>query len=476
MKNGDKKVNTEFPIGSIHSQLHLQECLQITITKTKGGKMTVAKFEKVYPNNAGIDIGSEKIFIGIEGKEVVSYNTYTDSYTKVIEYLKGNKITTVAMEATGVYWMALYDMIEASGIKVSLVNPREVRNVPGRKSDVADCQWIQQLHSFGLLRECFIPEDEIRELRQYVRLRNDYIGLAAQHTQHMQKALDLMNIKLHNVISQITGASGMRILKAIIEGERNPEIMLSLCEAIIQKNKREEVIMSLNGNYRSEYIFLLEQAIICYEFFQERIIQCDKKIQCQLEKMIKDKPKPKNITRAKPIRHNAPQVDGLHEKIMQLTGGIDPSQITGFTDKTIMELVSEIGLDVSKWKTEKQFTSWLGLSPSKHQSGKSNKKRKRNIHTKAGQIFRQAALSIANSKHSALSGFYRRIKAKKGWLIAIKATARKLAVLYYNIMSKGTEYVEHGLIAYQQIFKEQQMKRLTKQAQHLGLQLVPIIA
>ena len=433
----------------------------------------MTKLQKIYPNSAGIDIGTEKIFIAIEDKEVKQFSTFTDEYIKVINYFKENNITHVAMEATGIYWFALYDMIEQSGIRVSLVNPREVKNVPGRKSDVADCQWIQQLYSFGLLRECFVPEESIRQLRTYTRLRNDHISLASQHIQHMQKALDSMNIKLHNVISKINGVSGMRILKAIIKGERNPEILVKLCEDSILKTKRSLVIASLKGNFRDDYIFCLKQAVKSYEFYQQQILECDKQIELLLNKMTKDKPLPDNITPPKRIRHNPPQIDKLHEKLMQLTDGKDPSQITGLTDKTLMEAIAATGLDLkSHWKTEKYYVSWLGLSPSKHQSGKSNKKRKRKCNTQAGQIFREAAQSIANSKHSALAGFYRRIKAKKGGLIANKATARKIAVIYYNIMTKGFDYVEQGLIKYQNNFKEQQIKRLKKQANYLGLQLI----
>lgn len=433
----------------------------------------MSKLQKIYPHSAGIDIGTEKIFIGIEDKEVKQFSTFTDDYIKVISYLKENNITHVAMEATGIYWYSLYDMIEQSGINACLVNPREVKNVPGRKSDVADCQWIQQLYSFGLLRACFIPEDSIRQLRTYIRLRNDHISLASQHIQHMQKALDSMNIKLHNVISKINGISGMRILKAIIQGERDPEILVKLCEESILKTKKSLVISSLKGNFRDDYVFSLKQAVNLYGFYQQQILECDKQIELLLSEITKDKPVPENITPAKRIRHNPPQIDKLHEKLMQLTDGKDPSQITGLTDKTLMEAIAETGIDLkANWKTEKHFTSWLCLSPSKHQSGKSNKKRKKKGNTKAGQIFREAAYSIANSKYSALSGFYRRIKAKKGGLIANKATARKIAVIYYNIMTKGSDYVEQGLIQYHEHFKEQQIKRLQKQANYFGLQLI----
>lgn len=434
----------------------------------------MSKLEKMYPNSAGIDIGTEKIFIGIEDKEVRQFSTFTDDYLNVIKYLKESGITHVAMEATGIYWYALYDMIEESGINACLVNPREVKNVPGRKSDVSDCQWIQQLHSFGLLRACFVPEDSIRQLRTYIRLRNDHISLASQHIQHMQKALDSMNIKLHNVISNISGASGMRILKAIIQGERNPEVLVELCDKSILKTKRASVISSLKGNFREDYIFSLKQAVNSYEFYQQQISECDKQTEILLKTMTKDKPVPENINTPKRIRNNPPQIAMLHERLMQLTGGKDPSQITGLNDKTLMEVIAETGIDLkANWKTEKHFVSWACLSPSKHQSGKSNKKRRKKGNTKVSQIFRESAQSIANSKYSALAGFYRRIKAKKGGLVANKATARKIAVIYYNVMTKGYDYVEQGLIQYQKKYKEQQIKRIKKQAGYLGLQLIP---
>jgi transposase len=436
--------------------------------------MNNSSISKINPNSAGIDIGTEYIFIGIEDKDVVSFPTFTHSYIKAIEYLKENKITSVAMEATGVYWFSLYDMIEQAGIDVCLVNGREVKNVPGRKSDVEDCQWIQQLHSFGLLRPCFIPDDLTRQLRTYTRLRRDHLSLSTQHIQHMQKAMDLMNVKLHNVISQITGKSGMRILKAIISGNHNPEELASLCEESILRKKKNLVISSLYGNFRDDYIFSLKQAVEAYEFYQQKVLECDKKIQQLLDMITKDIPAPPEIKPPKRIRHNVPQIDDLHEKLMKLTGGKDPSQITGLTDKTLMELIGEVGTDFSQWKTVKHFTSWLCLAPGKHQSGKKNKRSNKKGHTKAGQIFKNAAYSLANSKYSAVGQFYRRIRASKGSLIAIKATARKIAVLFFNIMTKGIEFVEKGIIAYQQKVKEQQLKRLQKQAKRMGLKLLPM--
>ncbi len=214
--------------------------------------MSNKKIRKINHSAAGIDIGTSDIFIGIENKEVRSFSTFTESYLEAISYLKENKITTVAMEATGVYWYALYDMIESSGIEVYLVNGRAMKNVPGRKSDVQDCQWLQELHSYGLLKRCFIPDDITRQLRTYYRLRQDHLSLSSQHIQHMQKAFDSMNIKLHNVISQINGVSGLRIVKAIIEGNHNPVELSKLCEKSILKKKEDLVISSLKGHYRED--------------------------------------------------------------------------------------------------------------------------------------------------------------------------------------------------------------------------------
>ena len=434
----------------------------------------MSSLQKINPNCAGIDIGSDAIFIGIEEKEVVSFGTFTDEYLKAIAYLNEHGITAVAMEATGVYWITLFDMLEAAGIAVTLVNGKQVKYLPGRKSDVADCQWLQQLHSFGLLRPCFIPDDITRTLRTYTRLRADHLSMASSHIQHMHKALTLMNIKVQNVISQLHGVSGMRIITAIVLGERNPERLADLCEKSILKTKRDRVVASLNGNYKSEHIFALKQALCAYDFYQKQITECDKQIEALLNDHTDNMPTPMNLTSPKPIRHNTPQIDDLHTKLMKMTAGNDPSQITGLTDKTLLELLAETGTDLqTHWITEKHFSSWAALSPTMHQSGKTNKRRKIKKNSRAGQIFREAALSISASKHSALSAFFKRMKAKKGFLHALKATARKIAVLYYRIMTKGFAFVEKGIQLYQLKLKEQQLRSIRKKAASLGLLLVP---
>jgi transposase len=424
---------------------------------------------------AGIDIGCEKIFIATTAaEEVVNYGTFTESYRQAIEYLQGKKIKSIVMEATGVYWIAFFEMLEAEGFEIYVVNGKHAKNVPGRKTDVLDCQWLRTLHSYGLLRASFIHPQQIRTLRSYVRLRDDNISMGSQHIQHIQKALELMNIKLNNVISSLTGVSGLRILKAIISGETDGWKLLELCDRSIKDKKQKEVLESLEGNYRQEHIFLLKQALEGWEFYQQRLTECDKQIEKLLKEMTKDKEDIESKGSSKRNRsQNKMKIESLHELILKLTGGKDTSAIVGISDTMIIQLTSEIGTDLSAWKTEKHFTSWLGLSPRVNKSGKGRKKKKDKVHTRAGQLFKLAVQGIAKSKNTALSGFYRRIKSKHGPMVANKATARKLAVMYYNIMTKGIEYVELGIKKYQEKYEQQKLKHLVKQASLFNLKLVP---
>ncbi len=429
--------------------------------------------EKTIRKTAGIDIGSEKIFISIEGeKEVKNFDTYTGSYKQAIDYMLNNGVTTVAMESTGVYWVVLYEMIQKAGIEGYLVNASHIKHVPGRKSDVQDCQWICQLHKNGLLRASYIPENEIKKLRSYVRQREELIGMGAQHINHMQKALDLMNIKVHNVISQVTGVSGLAMIKAIIAGERNPDTLVEMCNIQIKKHKREEVIKSLEGTYSEENIFLLKQSLECWEFYNKKISDCDKQIEALLTKMSNDKETDIKADIIKPIRHHKPEIEGLHEMLMKITGGKNPTSIIGVTDMTILRVIAEIGPDLSKWENAKHFTAWLGLAPNKNQSGKFNKKSHFKIHTHAGQYFRTIAMSVAKSKRSALSSFYRRVKSRSGPKIAMKALARKIAEMFYNVMTKGMEYIEQGIKKYEEDYKKTFIKKLHKQATLMGYKLV----
>ena len=431
----------------------------------------MAKLKEIKKNAAGIDLGSKAFFVSVDGKTVKSFETHTAGLKSLVAYLKECLIITVAMESTGVLWLPLYDMLEEAGIEVFLVNAAHSKNIPAQKSDPADCRWLQKLHSFGMLRASYVPSDDIRKLRTYIRQRDDHQDMATSHIQHMQKAMELMNLKLKNVISQLHGVSGQKVIQAILDGESDAHKLASLCDAKILTKKKEAVIESLKGNYKEEYIFMLKQAFRAYQFYQNQIKECDKEIDKLLIRMTAGK-KEISSTVANPSRHNQPEIKKLHHKLAKLHDGKNPNILPGISDLTTLRLTAELGCDYAKWPTEKHFTSWLGLSPRKHQSGKTNKSQKRKINTRAGQIFKESAMSIANSKYLALKGFYYRIKSKHGAKAAIKATARKLAVLYYRYMTIGMDYVELGLKEYERRYTEQVFKNISKKATSLGYQLI----
>lgn len=428
--------------------------------------------EKIREKAAGIDIGSKKVFVAIEGQEVKSFFTFTEDFEKLREYLFENNIVTVAMEATGVYWNILYEMLEEAGIDVWLVDGRQTKQVPGRKTDVKDCQWIQQLHSYGLLNRCFVAESDIKELRSYQRLREDHIRSASMHINHMQKALTEMNIRLTEVLDQIHGVSGLAMIEAILKGEREKEKLLKLCHTKIIKNKKDEVLKALNGRYTKQGLFALRQAFESYCFYQNQIEQCDQMIDEVLQKISRGKPDQKTNVHRKPIRHNKPDIDNLGSMMLKIFGGRDATTLSGITDYSWMQLLSETGADLSRWPTEKHYTSWLGLAPGQHNSGKMKKNRRKSGRPKAGQIFRQIAQSLLTSKKIALGAFGRRLSVRKGSPVAIKSIARKLAVLYWRIMVKGMAFVENGIKKYEEQMLIQKQRSLNRLAKELKVQVV----
>ena len=433
--------------------------------------MSISGLPIIRSNAAGIDIGTEKMHVSVDGETVKVFSTYTESLAELVKYLQSSKITSVAMEATGVLWLPLHDMIESVGIEIYLVNGLHAKNIGDHKTDFRDSRWLQKIHSCGLLRASFVHKDAIRELRTYMRQRENHVDSSSTCIQRMQRAFELMNIKLHNVISDIKGVSGIKIIEAILSGERDAKKLSNLCDTRIKSKKQLEVISSLIGNYKSEYIFLLEQSYEEYKFFQKQILDCDKRIEILLSEITRQLPAPPE-SNPNPARHNQPKIQNLHSQLVQLNGGKNAVILPGFCDKTILKLVSELGTDLSRWPTYKHFVSYLGLSPRMNQSGKSKKRGKWKIKTLAGQIFRESALSIANSKHLALKGFYKRLKSKHGHKVAIKATARKLAVLYYLFLTKGLEYVEIGLKQYEESYKKNLIRILNKKASNLGMKLV----
>lgn len=434
---------------------------------------------KIRENCAGIDIGAKKIFISIENMEVKSFETFTDSLKEAVGYLRTNKIETVAMEATGVYWVILYGLLEEAGFDVWLVDGKQTKQVPGRKTDVKDCQWIQQLHSYGLLNRCFVAPADIQEVRGYHRLREDHIRSASSSILHMQKALIEMNIRLKEELSQLQGASGMRIIQAILDGERDREKLLKLCHKSVIEKKSEEILRSLDGYYTEIGLFSLKHGYDTYMYYQTKIAECDKKIESVLKRINNfdtDQLKKKEISekkKRKSVRHNAPQVEHLGGHLIHIFDGKDPTILPGITDYTWLQLYGEVGNDLQRWSSGKHFTSWLGLAPGQHMSGKMKKNKKKKGRPKAGQIFRKIAQSIIESKNIGLGVFGRRLKAKKGPAIATKAVARKLAILYYNLIVKGSEYIENGVQQYEEKLRKQRESWLIKNAKSLGYSLIP---
>lgn len=425
--------------------------------------------KKIHVNAAGIDIGARKIFIGLEDQEVKSFDTFTDDLEAAGDYLLQHDIKTVAMEATGVYWIILYDILQAKGLDVWLVDGRSTKQVPGRKTDVKDCQWIQQLHSYGLLNKCVVSQGLVQELRGYQRLREDHIQSAAMHINHMQKALTMMNIRLKEVINQVHGSSGLKIIRAIIAGERDPEVLVKLCHTSILKKKRDQVVKSLKGHYNQAGIFALEQAVACYDFYQAQIALCDQRIEEVLKRMNDDKPEQHRSNKPrKPIRHHKPNIKKLDQYLVTVFESKDATILPGITDYTWLQLLSEVGTDMKRWRTEKHFTSWLGLAPKQHHSGKMRRNYKSKGKPKGGLIFRQIAVGLLNSKKISLGAFGRRIRARKGPMVAIKAVARKLAELYWKLFVKGLDYVENGIKAYQERLLLQKQRSVVRLAKEVG--------
>jgi transposase len=429
--------------------------------------------EIIHPHAAGIDIGSKSFYVDA-GEEVKVFPTYTEGCHVLRDYLKEKAITTVAMESTGVYWVILYGVLEDAGIEVFLVNGRDVKNVPGRKSDVKDCQWLRQLHSYGLLKKSFIPNDYTRKLRNYMRLRQDHIRAQATQTHLMQKALTQMNVRITEVIDDIMGASGSKMIAAILDGERDANILVEFCHGSILKTKRELVIKSLEGEYREEHLFALRQAHKTWYYYQTMILECDKEVEKLLERITKGKGEASiSHSKRKAIRYHRPEIKDLHKPLLKMTEGKDPTGIAGITDYSFLQIISEVGVDMTAWKTEKHFVSWLKLAPMKSSSGNYSRRITVKRTNKASLLFRNVAQGILASKQPALGAFGRRIRAKRGSGVAIKAIARKIACYYYRVMTKGEAFVEKGIELYEIKIKEQAKRYLEKMAIKLNMQLVP---
>jgi transposase len=426
---------------------------------------------------AAVDVGSEQMHVSIAGEGPKVFGSTTGQLHALRDYLIEQGVDSVAMEATGVYWLCLYEVLEQAGLEVVMVHGQHVKNLPGRKTDMKDCQWQATLHAHGLLRGGFVPQEQIRRLQDYQRLRADHITMAATHQLHMQKALERMNIKFHDVISHLTGVSGLKVIRAILAGERNPVALLALCDPIIQKKKADRVRESLVGTWKPEHLFALRQALAAWEFYQGQIAECDRALEQVLKELTSEEPPPSTPSSSeRRCGINAPKIEGLHGLLRRLCGGKEPTAVPGITDYTLLQLVSETGTDLAKnWKTEKHFTAWLGVAPGSRQSGKrrGNHKRSRN---RAGRIFCVVARSVGRTVDKALGGFYRRLKSRRGGLVANVALARKLAQLYWRAMVHGLGYVEAGLKKYHDKVALTEQRWLQKLARKHGMILQPKIA
>jgi len=429
------------------------------------------------PNAAGVDIGATEIYIAVppdrDAQPVRSFRTFTAELKAAAEWLKQCRIDSVAMESTGVYWIPFFQILEAAGFKVFLVNARQVKNVPGRKSDVADCQWLQYLHSVGLLRASFRPEQSVCAVRSILRHRESLIQIATIHVQHMQKALDQMNLQLHHVISDITGVSAIAIIEAILNGERDPVVLAQRCDKRI-KASRPTIAAALVGDYRREHLFTLRQSLHGYRQCQELIAACDREIEqhlaafdSKLELQATPLPKPKD--RHKPRRNQMKFDLRAH---MYRVYGVDLTAVPGIDALTAHVLFAEIGPDFSRFTSAATFVSWLGLCPDNRISGgKLLSAKTRVVKSRVAKALRMAAQSLHRSQ-SYLGSYYRRMRTRLGTPKAITAAAHKLARVIYHLLTTGQSYEESGFARCEALHQQRLEHRIRRQARDLGFDLV----
>lgn len=436
----------------------------------------IGPLEMVNPNAAGIDAGAEHHVVAVPEDRcdapVRTFGTFTSDLQELTEWLVVCGVTTVAIEASGVYWIPLYEILEQRGLNPKLIDSRSIGRKT-KKTDVLDCQWIRQLHMHGLLDGAFRPPSEMLPFRAFMRQRRMLIEYAADHIRHIQKALDLMNVKLHLVVSDTVGVTGLRIIRAILDGKHDPVHLARLREPGCQASE-QEFVKALTGNYRQEHLFALQQAVELFEIYQAKIIECDRQIETHLAAFEKrhDPAKPL-IKSTRQRRKNQPRFDArtlLYEMV-----GIDLTAIAGLDGSTLLTILSETGTDMSPWSSGKSFASWLALSPNNRITG--GKRIRKNgpliRPNRAAQAFRLAAQTLERTQ-CALGAFFRRIRSRHGRAAAIKATAHKLALIFYAMLKNRTEYADPGAEYYERRYHDHLLKSLSKKAQTLGFALVPI--
>lgn len=441
---------------------------------TKKSRGTARTFPLINANAAGIDVGATAHYVAVppdrDEQPVGRFGAFTEDLHALAKWLQQCGVQTVAMESTGVYWIPLYQILEDYGFTVKLVNARAVKHVPGRKSDVCDCQWLQQLESFGLLNGSFRPEAKICVLRSYMRQRETLVQDAASQVQHMQKAMTQMNLQLHHVISDLVGVTGLAIVRAILAGERDRLKLAALKDWRI-KSDENTIAKALEGDYRPEHLFALRQALELYDYYQQKIAECDQEILREMQSMGTRASAPAPAKRKKRSSPNPFHFDSPAElyRIM----GVDLTRIDGINEGTAQLILSELGLDIhQKWPTEAQFASWLGVCPNNEISGgKVLRRGTRKVVNRVAHALRMCAQSLLKSK-SALGAFARRLRARRDKQIAITATAHKLARLIYRMLKFGGEYVDIGQEKYDERYRTTVIKSLERKARYLGYQLV----
>ncbi len=443
-------------------------------------KRSSQSFPTVHTRAAGIDIGSRFHVVAVAPDlaevPVQTFNGFTGDLHLLADWLMAVGVTTVAMESTGIYWIPLFEILEARGLEVLLVNARQVKQVPGRKTDVNDAQWLQQLHQFGLLRGSFHPAQDVAALRAYLRHRERLVEYAAAHIQHMQKALMQMNVQLQHVLSDITGATGMAIVRAIVSGTHDPAQLATLRD-VRCKASTETVEAALTGHYQPEHLFALRQALALFDTYQEKRDECDVAIEAALSRLEpveeasrETLPKARHRTR----QPNEPRFDVRSSLFTVL--GFDLTQVHGFGPHTALRIVGECGTDMSRWPTAKHFISWLTLCPgNKISGGKVLSSKSRRSSNRAAAILRLAAVNVGKTQ-TALGAFYRRLGARVGKAKAVTATARKLAVLFYNALRYGMAYQDPGVAYYEERHRKRVLIGLHRRAKQLGFVLAPIEA
>jgi transposase len=448
----------------------------------------------VHRRAAGIDVGSAENYVAIPreglapGEAAVRvFGVFSAEQDALVEWLRQHQITTVAMEATGIYWLSLYDKLEAAGIEVYLVDPHAVKAVPGRKSDWLDCQWLQKLHTYGLLAKAFRPAAPIRRLRTLTRQRAELVLCAAAHQNHMHKALIAMNLHLHLVLSDLVSDTGLRVLRAILDGQRDPQELVKLRDVRCKKSTVAEMEAALVGSYDEEQLFVLEQSLKSWEFYQQQMGQCDQRIEKVLAAIPKAAPAappaPAQLLpaaapapRARKKRfykgNNAPTID-FTAALVRICG-LDLMKVCGLNLLSVLMLIGEIGTDMSRWRSARAFCSWLGLCPgAKISGGKVLSRRTRKVNNRASTILRMAAWT-AGKTDTWIGRFYRRIKARRGPAKAVTATARKLACVIYHLLKYREEFVLADTTVYEEKAQAHRLRRLRKEAKAMGFDLVEL--